>query len=251
MYHSKSVEKMLSNVKAIASDVDGTLTISRSSYRIDVDAVKAVQTLEDNGIRVILVSGNALPILMGLSRYLGASGAVVCENGCIVGYKDRVIRICKRRTLEVAKIIAEEFNDILSESWQNVYREYDFAFRVKSNKYRNRQNEVVKIIQEFLSRQGYSWVKVVSSGYAIHLRPLDSDKGKGLLKALEVMGISPQEVVGIGDGANDVELFKVVGLAVAVANADPELIRYAHIVLTKPSGKGFAELASMILRARG
>lgn len=244
------VGEKLRRIKVVASDVDGTLTVSRSNYRIDLDAIKAIRLLEEKHIKIILVSGNALPVVLGLARYLGTSGPVVSENGCIIGYRGQVVRVCRRSTKEAMKLVAEYYRDILVESWQNMYREYDFAFHIRSDKYKHRQGELVEDMEKLLRENNYEWVKVVTSGFAIHIRPVDSDKGVGLLRALEILGVKPDETAGIGDGANDIELLRVVGLAVAVANADPVLIRHADIVLSRPSGKGFAELAEMILEAK-
>ncbi len=242
--------RKLAKVKAVATDVDGTLTISRSNYRIDVEALKAIQLLEDHGVKVILVSGNALPVVRGLARYLGATGPVVAENGCIVGYKNEVIRVCRRSTRSIVKILLEEFGDILEESWQNPYREYDLALRLKKNNTPEHQQEIVGKLQEYVTRLGYTWVKIVPSGFAIHVKPVESDKGRGLLKALEIVNIEPNQTIGIGDGINDLELLEVTGISATVANADKPLLEKVDIVLSKPSGKGFAELANLILKAK-
>ena len=240
----------LARVEAVATDVDGTLTISRSNYRIDVEALNAIQLLEDHGIKVILVSGNALPVVRGLARYLGATGPVVAENGCIIGYRNEVIKVCRRSTREVLEEILRVFGEVLEESWQNPYREYDYALRLKRNNTPEQQRKIVEVIQEYILSKGYTWVKVVPSGFAIHVKPVESDKGKGLIKALELINVDPSRVVGIGDGVNDLELLEVTGISATVSNADKPLMDKVDIVLSKPSGKGFAELVKLILKAK-
>ncbi len=240
---------LLAKIKVVATDVDGTLTVDRGNYLIHRDAIDAIRELEENGIKVILVSGNTIPVLFGLSRYIGTSGPVVGENGCLVGYRGEIIPVCSKSTRELVNLIIREFGDELSPSWQNRYREYDYAFRPKI-KSLEVHRELTERIRRFLEEKGITWAKVVSSGFAIHLIPADAGKDRGLLKALEIIDVRKEEVVGIGDGANDVEMYNAVGLRVAVANADELLKKYADIVLDEPSGRGFTKLARLILDAK-
>ncbi len=240
---------LLAKIKVVATDVDGTLTIDRGNYLIHRDVIDAIRELEENNIKIILVSGNTIPVLFGLSRYIGTSGPVVGENGCLVGYKGEIIPVCSRSTRELVGLILEEFGEELTQSWQNRYREYDYAFRPKI-KSLEVHRELTERIRRFLEEKKITWAKVVSSGFAIHLIPADAGKDKGLLKALEIIGARREEVVGIGDGANDVEMYNAVGLRVAVANADELLKKHADIVLDEPSGKGFTRLARLILEAK-
>jgi len=71
-------------IKAVATDIDRTLTISGNNYKLTVEAVKAIRVLEEHGIPVILISGNSLPIVVGLRDI---SGPVLGENGCVIFYK--------------------------------------------------------------------------------------------------------------------------------------------------------------------
>ncbi len=246
---SNSIYEVLARVKVVATDVDGTLTVDRGNYLIHEDAITAIRRLEENGVKIILVSGNTIPVLFGLSRYIGTSGPVVGENGCLVGYKGEIIPVCSKSTRELISLILEEFGEELTQSWQNRYREYDYAFRPKV-KSLEVHKELTERIQRFLLSRNITWVKVLSSGFAIHLIPVDAGKDKGLLKALEIIGVGRDYVVGIGDGANDVEMYNAVGLRVAVANADELLKEKADLVLDEPSGKGFAKLARLILEAK-
>ncbi len=52
--------------------------------------------------------------------------------------------------------------------------------------------------------------------------PSDVNKATGLAILLERMGITPEEVMVFGDSENDLEIMRVVGHPVAVANASPE-----------------------------
>lgn len=58
------------------------------------------------------------------------------------------------------------------------------------------------------------------------------NKGAAILEVLEVLGMDAADAIGIGDSWNDVEMFEVVGTAVAMSGADPELQAMADIVTT-------------------
>jgi 3-deoxy-D-manno-octulosonate 8-phosphate phosphatase (KDO 8-P phosphatase) len=64
--------------------------------------------------------------------------------------------------------------------------------------------------------------------------------------------LRPGEVAYIGDDLTDIVVMRRVGLAVAVANARPEVKNAAHYVTAARGGNGAVrEVAEMILEARG
>lgn len=77
--------------------------------------------------------------------------------------------------------------------------------------------------------------------------PSGISKRTGLEAALRSIGEMPSRTVAIGDGENDVALFAVAAVSVAVANAVDVLKARADVVLTKPNGKGFADLADALI----
>lgn len=65
-------------------------------------------------------------------------------------------------------------------------------------------------------------------------------------------GLVPEEIAYIGDDLTDAILMKRVGLAVAVANAVPEVKAMAHYVTAAPGGSGAVrEATELILEAQG
>ncbi|MEW6385968.1 MAG: HAD hydrolase family protein [Thermodesulfobacteriota bacterium] len=69
---------------------------------------------------------------------------------------------------------------------------------------------------------------------------------------LEVLRLSPPEVAAVGDELVDLPLFGRVGLAVAVADAPPEVRAGAHWVTTLPGGRGAVrEVCDLLLKAQG
>ncbi|MCJ7623220.1 MAG: acylneuraminate cytidylyltransferase, partial [Anaerolineaceae bacterium] len=73
------------------------------------------------------------------------------------------------------------------------------------------------------------------------------DKATILKKYLQDHAINPQNVVYLGNDINDVPCFPVVGCAVVVADAQPEAIRKADIVLSRRGGQGAVrELCDMV-----
>ena len=112
--------------KLLLADLDGTLTISRDSYLVDLETIRLLRELESSGIKVGLVSGNSYPVLRGLATYLGLSGGVVAENGCITYLGGNLVKVCEPLERRLAKEFAKEFN--LRESWQNDFRTCEYAF---------------------------------------------------------------------------------------------------------------------------
>ena len=64
--------------------------------------------------------------------------------------------------------------------------------------------------------------------------------------------VTPPEVAYIGDDLTDVVVMRRVGLAIATANARPEVKRIAHYVTSVPGGQGAVrEVVELLLRAQG
>ncbi len=65
-------------------------------------------------------------------------------------------------------------------------------------------------------------------------------------------GLHPTQIAYVGDDLTDVVIMRRVGLAIATANARPEVKGIAHCVTSLPGGSGAVrEVAELILRAKG
>ena len=73
-----------------------------------------------------------------------------------------------------------------------------------------------------------------------------------LQEILERSGLKPEEIAYIGDDLTDVVIMRRVGLAIAVANARPEVKRCAHLVTGARGGQGAVrEVCELLLQAQG
>ncbi len=226
--------------KALATDVDGTLTLRRGDIRLSPYALRGVRIAEAAGVKVILVSGNSLPVTVGLSVYFGTSGPVVAENGCLVFHGSAVIHICKSR---VPQELVDNIRAMgLVDSWQNPYRVHDLAFYIPKGK--GPVSDVIDRVKRAASRFG---VEVLWSGYALHLNP-GGGKALGVARALELIGASSSELAAIGDGENDLDMLRLAAFSGAPSDAAEPVRRQVAYIASNPGGLGFLEFVRELLR---
>ncbi|MGC9071225.1 MAG: phosphoglycolate phosphatase [Acidilobus sp.] len=226
--------------KVIATDVDGTLTLRRGDVRLSPYALKGVREAERAGVSVIIVSGNSLPVTVGLRTYLGASGPAVAENGCLVFYREEVFHVCRS---DVPKELIEKVKGLgLIETWQNPYRRHDIAFYV--HKGRGSAESIINEVSELASSYG---VRVLWSGYALHLNT-GTGKAAGVLKAIELLGAKKEELAAIGDGENDLDMLAVAALSGAPSDAADQVRRAVNYVAPRPGGAGFLDFVREVLK---
>ncbi|WFO75111.1 phosphoglycolate phosphatase [Desulfurococcaceae archaeon MEX13E-LK6-19] len=235
-------------VKVLATDIDGTITIDRTTTMVDTDVIKYMRALEKKGVYVVLVSANALPIVVGLKKYFGLKGPCIGESGSLVFMDGKIYSLTNRSAANAAKDIEKLFSECIYPSWQNAFRLHDYAFHVRKECINN-ADKVINELREYI-RKHYPDIKVGYSGYAIHLTPVDVSKEKALSFIAEKLGYSLEDFVAIGDSVMDKDMVEAVGFGVAVANADEELKKVAKYVTRGASSKGFIELAQMILEGR-
>ena len=60
--------------------------------------------------------------------------------------------------------------------------------------------------------------------------PADASKARGILDVCEYYGVDAHDCMAFGDGMNDLEMFDLVGFAVAMGDAQPDLIARADFV---------------------
>ncbi len=226
-------------IKAVATDVDGTITDDKSI--LSIAAICAIRDLERRGIRVMLCSGNALCVLKTLARYIGCTGPSIAENGAVIEYKGK-IKIIGEKGLARRAVgsLKEEYGDKIKEAWSNVYRNVDAAIlRTLELK------DVETVVQRFKG------LKVIDSGFAYHIIDSRIDKGVGVAKAAKWIGIEKGDMAGVGDSVTDCELLSSTSFKCAVANAPPELRKIADTISAAPYGEGFAEIAQAIIGKNG
>jgi Cof subfamily protein (haloacid dehalogenase superfamily) len=85
--------------------------------------------------------------------------------------------------------------------------------------------------------------------YFLEFAHPDVSKGAGLQWVAERLGFTAAETVACGDGENDRELLDWAGFGVAVANAQPEILARADLVVPDVEHEGVADLLDAYLEA--
>jgi N-acylneuraminate cytidylyltransferase len=78
-----------------------------------------------------------------------------------------------------------------------------------------------------------------------------ADKAEVFDRLASEYGVEPQCIAFVGNDVNDLPAMEKAGVAVAVADAEPEVLQIAHIVLTRKGGRGaIRELCDRIIAAK-
>jgi 3-deoxy-D-manno-octulosonate 8-phosphate phosphatase (KDO 8-P phosphatase) len=78
------------------------------------------------------------------------------------------------------------------------------------------------------------------------------NKQQALAQLVATLGLTYQQLACVGDDWPDIAMLRQAGLAIAVANAQPLVKKYAHYVTRQTGGRGAVrEVCEMILAAQG
>ena len=81
----------------------------------------------------------------------------------------------------------------------------------------------------------------LSAPWFLEVMPKGINKGIGVERICEDMGITMSEVVAFGDSFNDLPMIKSVGMGIAMGNAEPELKAVAAMVTDDCDSDGIAK----------
>jgi phosphoglycolate phosphatase (TIGR01487 family) len=226
------------SLKAVACDVDGTITDRQR--RISLPAIACMRDLVERGVEVVLASGNTACFMDALARAIGTSGTVIAENGGVfrIGFAgalqvegDRSEAVSAFRVLEAYY----QRKGVALELYGERYRFSDVAIA------RTVPTEEVREVVRGLG------VKVLDTGFAIHLQAKGLSKGLALQKLAAGMGIPAEEFLAVGDSENDLEMIEAAGIGVAVANAGDAVKAASDYIAEKGDGDGFVEAVTRYL----
>ncbi|ALC89407.1 hypothetical protein AM500_06130 [Bacillus sp. FJAT-18017] len=203
----------------MAFDIDNTL--AEINKPILKETVEKLLTLEKKGIWIAFVSGKPAIYISGMVRQVGLREAIVIgENGLNIYYgcavPPRVI---------IDADVKEQPRELLRE----VHREVHFHFKERVWFQPNAVSvtafprdikdmpELRQMIEVLFSRDDISSELVFyQHSDSIDIAPKDINKGNAIKSLLDREGWSKEDVVAIGDGENDIPMFKEAGYTIGL-----------------------------------
>lgn len=229
-------------IKAIAIDIDGTIT--DKDRKICISAIEGIRAAEKVGIPTIIVTGNIFFYAYATAILIGATGGIVAENGGVISEPDDE-GVEKIKVLGDFNKTQKAFDYLKSELARNTTKNEiqmvdDSDSRLSEIAiYRTIDEKIIKnILKE--SKEDFD-VEVYDTQFAIHITDKNINKGSSLGIVAKKHGFDVDEILAIGDSENDIEFLRVCGLKVAVANADEILKGIADYVCEKKHGNGVKE----------
>jgi hypothetical protein len=216
----------------LVCDLDGTLT--DAERRVSLPALDCLRGLIRHGIRVIPASGNTICFLDAFCRLTGTDGTLIAENGGAyrIGYTGQPRTFGDRNAAwEAYRRVEGHFRaqGTALELFSPNYRFSDVAFA------RTVPVDEVRGVLEGTA------IRVIDTGFAIHLQTSGISKGTALRALAAELGLPLEQVMAVGDSTNDVEMIDLAGVGAAVANGHPSARAVADMVTEKRYGDGFLE----------
>ncbi len=214
---------------ALAADYDGTLA---HHGLIDDLTWASLRRLRDSGRKLIMVTGRELDELLGLLQHPEMFDRIVAENGAVLYCPaTKSIRLLAQGPPKefAAELVRRGVNPVS-------------VGRVIVAAWEPHQDTVLHVIHDLALE-----LQVIFNKGAVMVLPTGVNKATGLAAALKDLGLSPHNVVAVGDAENDHALITNVEFGVAVANALRSLKAHADLVTPGDHGAGVSQLIDRIV----
>ena len=259
--------------KLIALDMDGTLLTTDKKVSERTEA--AIKAAEAKGVKIVLASGRPL---VGLNRYLEelelikGEDYVLSFNGGLV-QNTKTAEIVSKVSLKGSDLkyiyeISKELNinihafsakDGLITPKNSHYTEHEaeingIDINIKDFNEVDDEEDIIKVMMidpqeildpaiERLPKEVYKKYSVFkSSPFFLEFTHKEVDKGLGLKRLGEYLGIKKEEIIACGDAGNDLSMVKYAGLGVAMDNAVSEVKEAADYITASNDEDGIAKV---------
>ncbi len=258
-------------VKAIFFDIDGTL-VSFKTHQVPESAVEAIKKAREKGVRVFIATGRPLTLLdvvkeLDYDGVISTNGAYIVTKDLQPIYKHPISREDMSRLADYVKttplpmmLVAE--GRLMGYGFENadksvldVFRLVDMALPPSSDIDEVRHIDILQVVAFFTSEQESAIMNNVLTGCdANRWHPAFADciphgvcKATGIDQVCRHYGIPLEQTMAFGDGGNDIEMLRHVGIGVAMGNASDEVKAVADIVTASVDEDGVAKALMQVL----
>ena len=211
-------------MKVLVFDLDNTLC-KLAKPVLDED-VKILKELETRGNKIVICSGKPTYYLCGLARQLGLESPIlVGENGAVIQFgvdlpphryyivtkQIETITKLKKLRLEIEEVFSNRIwfqpNEVCLTPFP--YCESDF-----------------EIIEKYLYEQDLKDCVIYNQIDCFDILPKDVNKYAGLAYLSQIIGISKEEFVAVGDSLNDYPMFEFSKTSIGINLKDKSKALY-------------------------
>jgi Cof subfamily protein (haloacid dehalogenase superfamily) len=261
--------------KLIGIDVDGTLVTSEN--KLSSGVVPLIRAIQARGTGVTLVSGRPklkmIPLMkeLGLTLpYIGSGGAYIADptkNLVMLHYRlarEETSKIVELVRLAKAPIISQEPDHLYYEGSIEELEQLEAISKINITGVENSHVEIIRVddvlqvcseptkiticgepdflleIEGELRLLNLPIYLTYSAPTYLEITQAGINKGEALKILAEYLAIPLEDILVIGDSQNDVSMFEIAGMAVAMGNAPEEVKAAADLVAPSNDEDGVA-----------
>ncbi len=228
-------------------DLDGTL-IGRDEQiapMVAESVARAARVLD-----VSIATGREQAETMRFAAELGLNAPQVCDNGAIVFdptdgtgvWSDPLGEERSRRVIgRLRELRMNHMGTYPGGRALDLDRTADQMTRISALDLA--EGRADELVASFASSNDLQVVKVFlpyNETWAVDFTAAGTDKGSAAIKLAELAGVAPHQMIAAGDSYNDLPMFEVSGLRVAMAGAPDELLALADYVAPSVDEDGLA-----------
>lgn len=243
----------MTQYKMIALDMDGTLLNKQSE--ISPANLEALHACLDRGINVCLATGRGIYNVSPFIDQIGVELPLVTANGSEV-WEDRS-RLHSRIVMDAALVVELHSLAVKHNVWfwgsasDRVYNRdswCDDPYEVEWLKF-GYYTEDADVLAELRKKaEEMDSFEITNSHPAnLEFNPKGVNKAAGLEIVCELLGMSMDQVIAVGDSLNDIAMIRAAGLGVAMGNAQDIVKETADKVTLHHDDDGVAHIIQQIL----
>lgn len=254
-------------IRLVLSDMDGTLL--RRDHSLAPAVIEAVGQLREAGVVFSLASARPPRAMLQQAKALGLTGPLAGFNGgTLVDAEGAVLeahRVAPQAVSRALEFFAQHPVDVwlfadsewLLKDYSAAHLEterhalgYDAVQVDDFTPYLERVDKIVattadhalleRLERELQALLGDSAHAARSQAYYLDITAIEADKGKALARLAQRLGISLEQTAALGDGHNDMAMFREAGLAIAMGQAAEDVREAADEVTASNEEDGVA-----------
>ncbi len=254
----------LATIKAVFFDIDGTL-FRKETGILPASVTPALKALKSSGVMVAIATGRSEPIFPELIRALIDEVGIdllVSTNGQYVSYQGQKLVEYTVSTEEIEQMLPVIQSYGLMHGFvsrEHLVTSIDHE-AIRSALYHvgeyiiapdYYQNHAIHQLVLFADKQfdlalaqepeltGYKLVPWRKNAY--DLLPEQASKTRGIMAAVDKLGIKREEIMAFGDGLNDLEMIDYAGVGIAMSDSHADLLAIADTTTATLEEDGIAK----------